>query len=327
MLDDRKECYSCHMAQGDPEKKWLFYCPKGEHWVHRSQMVAPICYCSECNDKVQKISVLPPPTIEEKEEEEEEEDELVRCKGWGNIEEHFVSPKEIYQKRLCKDCFALKRSKGERYIFSHLASVARKCDVRANLLDVENGLYKASNMKSCFEQSEARNLQYKTFNGDLYLMTLSEGPTQLFIEKKNNQLPYTASNIRFIPRNLKSLVKRPPAKDIKNQKNEGKIIPIGENEKNTLRKIISKTKNTCSRLKTPIEVNVTIEHLIDLYKTQQGKCPNSEVFLTFDLKSPFCVTMERVDQDFGFVKGNIRLICLFRKTSNLPKEKTKRQRT
>lgn len=60
---------------------------------------------------------------------------------------------------------------------------------------------------------------------------------------------------------------------------------------------------------------VTIDDLMNLWISQGGRCALSGIEMTWGngeqnrIPSPFAVSLDRVDQKIGYVKGNIRLLC------------------
>lgn len=61
----------------------------------------------------------------------------------------------------------------------------------------------------------------------------------------------------------------------------------------------------------PTDNPITIDHLMDLWKQQEGKCAVSGLKMTWgkgDLM-PTSVSLDRIDQKVGYAIGNVRLVC------------------
>ena len=77
-----------------------------------------------------------------------------------------------------------------------------------------------------------------------------------------------------------------------------------------LNKLLQSSKS--NRSKT-MEFNVKLEHLIDLWEKQDGKCALSGVAMTHHRdgsgKKEFNASIDRIDQNQGYEPHNIHLVC------------------
>jgi hypothetical protein len=72
---------------------------------------------------------------------------------------------------------------------------------------------------------------------------------------------------------------------------------------------ISSLLNHCSKRKGK-EFNIDIQYLIDIYNNQNGICNISGVPMTYDYGSKITnISIDRIDSRFGYIKGNIQLLC------------------
>lgn len=67
------------------------------------------------------------------------------------------------------------------------------------------------------------------------------------------------------------------------------------------------TKPIKKKRKCAAEYNLDLSYLLDLYKSNDGKCAISGQILT--TKGSWMVSVDRIDNSFGEIKGNVRLIC------------------
>lgn len=58
------------------------------------------------------------------------------------------------------------------------------------------------------------------------------------------------------------------------------------------------------------EYNITTEFLLSLYEQQEGKCYFSGIPLIFKSCSKWQCSLERIDNNIGYVEGNVCLICI-----------------
>ena len=58
------------------------------------------------------------------------------------------------------------------------------------------------------------------------------------------------------------------------------------------------------------KMNLDLEYLHQLYILQKGLCYISNITLSLKVHSDFYMSIERIDETNGYVKGNVKLICL-----------------
>ena len=64
--------------------------------------------------------------------------------------------------------------------------------------------------------------------------------------------------------------------------------------------------------KSGVPFSITLEDVIALWRNQNGLCALSGIPMTFELKKgrvPTNVSIDRIDGQYGYVNGNIRLVC------------------
>jgi hypothetical protein len=60
----------------------------------------------------------------------------------------------------------------------------------------------------------------------------------------------------------------------------------------------------------PCEMNLEKNYLKNLYNEQNGLCYISKMKMSLKIHSDFKISIERLDESIGYVKGNIKFICL-----------------
>lgn len=56
-------------------------------------------------------------------------------------------------------------------------------------------------------------------------------------------------------------------------------------------------------------ITVSRDYLIKLYYRQKGRCALSDLPLVHKVKSPYAISIDRIDHSKEYVKGNIQLVC------------------
>ena len=64
----------------------------------------------------------------------------------------------------------------------------------------------------------------------------------------------------------------------------------------------NKTSNKC-------KLSVTLEYLLKLWENQNGKCAISGKVMSHKKNDLFGVSIDRIDSNFGYLEGNIQLVC------------------
>lgn len=77
----------------------------------------------------------------------------------------------------------------------------------------------------------------------------------------------------------------------------------------SVKNYISTLLNHCSKRKNK-EYNLDIQYVLDIYEQQKGLCNISGVPMTFEYGAKTTnVSIDRVDNNKGYVKGNVHLVC------------------
>lgn len=66
-------------------------------------------------------------------------------------------------------------------------------------------------------------------------------------------------------------------------------------------------------IKNNIPFNLELQYIIDLWYIQNGMCALSGLPMTFELNQgrvPTNVSIDKIDRTFGYIKGNIQLVCM-----------------
>lgn len=88
-----------------------------------------------------------------------------------------------------------------------------------------------------------------------------------------------------------------------------------ENDNKTPRHIFHATLRLALRRAPPVGLPpMTVQELMDLWRTQEGLCAISGLKMTWGngqswKASPHSISMDRIDPDKGYGLGNIRLVC------------------
>lgn len=69
---------------------------------------------------------------------------------------------------------------------------------------------------------------------------------------------------------------------------------------------------TLRHAKARAEVTITIQDLMDIFETQEGKCALSGVKMTWHQGKiqPTSISIDRIDNSKGYIPGNVRLVCV-----------------
>jgi hypothetical protein len=84
---------------------------------------------------------------------------------------------------------------------------------------------------------------------------------------------------------------------------------------NNLEKIFKRKIQNCNSICKNKEGNrgnmdLDIEYLQKLYQEQKGLCYISKIEMSLKVQSDFSISIERIDETNGYVKGNIKFICI-----------------
>lgn len=75
--------------------------------------------------------------------------------------------------------------------------------------------------------------------------------------------------------------------------------------------LFSKLKNLCTKAKLrkqDFDPEVNWEYLFDLWENQNGKCAYSGLSLSIETNHPHTVSLDRIDSDKGYERGNLQLL-------------------
>jgi len=60
-----------------------------------------------------------------------------------------------------------------------------------------------------------------------------------------------------------------------------------------------------------LDVNITCEYLKELWENQNEECAITNIKMSLDRDhTPFQASLDRIDNDKGYMKGNVRFVCL-----------------
>lgn len=93
-------------------------------------------------------------------------------------------------------------------------------------------------------------------------------------------------------------------------KEKRKAINKYREEHNPLMLLLATSRNVAIRRKHDFDLD--IEYMYNLWDNQNGNCyyTNIPMLKTFNKKSPYQVSIDRIDSNKGYIKGNVCLCCL-----------------
>ncbi len=79
-----------------------------------------------------------------------------------------------------------------------------------------------------------------------------------------------------------------------------------------LQKLISSSKNhkTGRKSRRHHKFNITLDYILGLLWEQKGRCFYSDIPMTFKPNAPWKISIERLNNDIGYIIGNVVLICV-----------------
>ncbi len=63
------------------------------------------------------------------------------------------------------------------------------------------------------------------------------------------------------------------------------------------------------RRKKVLDIDINVKFLTDLFDSQKGRCAISQHLMTLEFKSPYGVSIDRIDSSRGYTKDNVQLVC------------------
>ena len=102
--------------------------------------------------------------------------------------------------------------------------------------------------------------------------------------------------------------------DKHNKSSSGNICKTCQSKKNDddLEKIFKHKIQNCNSIckNKGRNMNLDVEYLQQLYQEQKGLCYISKIEMSLKVHSDFSISIERIDETDGYVKGNIKFICI-----------------
>lgn len=93
-------------------------------------------------------------------------------------------------------------------------------------------------------------------------------------------------------------------------KEKRKAVIRYREEHNPLMLLLATSRNVA--IKRKHEFNLDINFMYELWNNQSGNCYYTHIPMikTFNKKSPYQVSLDRIDSNKGYIKGNVCLCCL-----------------
>ena len=79
--------------------------------------------------------------------------------------------------------------------------------------------------------------------------------------------------------------------------------------KNLLRRTVLCSKKRDGGRRRDLGHDIDFEYLMELYRTQNGKCALSGLEMTHKWNSPYSISCDRIDSSCGYIRGNVQLVC------------------
>ena len=64
-----------------------------------------------------------------------------------------------------------------------------------------------------------------------------------------------------------------------------------------------------SRKRNKTEINITVDYVINLWKSQDGKCAITKMQMEYSYNNLMSVSIDRIDSNNGYIIGNVQLVC------------------
>jgi hypothetical protein len=162
-------------------------------------------------------------------------------------------------------------------------------------------------------------------------MTLEPGANQISVDRIQDKLPngyyapHTFENIRFVPLKLNVVLKASPSEiERHKEKTKSYICPkiLTSSEKLLIRTRLGGCKTNAKqpgRKSRGITVDplFTCKRAINkLINDQQMRCAISGLVMLFETKSPFTISIDRIDNTIGYTYENTQFVCRYKQFSD-----------
>jgi hypothetical protein len=213
------------------------------------------------------------------------------------------------------------------YRFSHLAR-------SMNSHDKTNGvLNHKTNTKEIRDEFYKRHpdMIFRDEDGSEHLMTLKSGPNQISADRIVDKLPdgryapHTFENIRFVPFKMNVTLKASPSEIEAHKERMATFTCSNTLTPSERRIIVDRIGGAKKRSRKPsrqyrgiaLDPLFTVDEAIrKLLCDQHMLCAISGLPMLFETKSPFTISMDRIDNTQGYTYENTQFVCRFKNFSD-----------
>lgn len=209
------------------------------------------------------------------------------------------------------------------YRFSHIA-------MSMNCHDKKNGvLNHKTNTKEVRDEFYKRHpdMIFRDDDGSEHLMTLKSGPNQISADRIVDRLPdgshapHSFENIRFVPYKFNVTLKASPS-EIEAHKEKMKMFSCPKtltlHERGIINDRIRRARAN-SRVPSRQYRGITVDPLFTVERAvhkllhdQQMRCAISGLVMLLTTKSPFTLSIDRIDNTQGYNYKNVQFVCRFK---------------